>query len=278
MEIFLYKRFNDDINDYPGPECIYFPRPYYNYTAIISYAKNIFGGFSIGVSLKTHAYKTEINNSEIKEAESNNPILADVGILYHSDGLINNASAKDEVNLGASLMNYGTDYKVKGYAWIHGEQKNVVAKLPRMLKLGFTYQINIIDFSPPDFLKFTFTGEYDRVLNKYNYGNFPQIDYYGYNFYEKDIQKDVWKAGIESTVMDILALRVGGVSYSFYNYYAEEGKVNLRYGLGVNLPSELIGINYPISLCFDYAVMQTKDKDNSLDALNFSISYDNPFF
>ncbi len=278
---FLYKHSTNNIFEVGEGFSKLTPR--YDYTAVISYAKNIFNNFSFGINLKTFAYKTNINNKYYKEAESNNPILFDIGVLYSADGLIDNPYIKDKVSAGTSLTNFGTDYKVKDFIYINNEQISTLTKLPRLLKLGFAYQLNISSFSKSNFLKLLFTGEYSNLINNYNYAHVSSescIYYSSYHLSSKNnkSQKDFWGAGFEATVMDILSLRIGGTAYPFYNYYGFKGDFSLRYGAGINLPFSLIADNFPLHICFDYAVMITKDKDNSLDAFNVSINYENPFF
>ncbi|RJP65716.1 MAG: hypothetical protein C4539_12835 [Ignavibacteriales bacterium] len=256
------KRVRDDYHSFIGAECVIYPKQFFNYTAILSYAKNIFQNFTVGVNLKTHSYKTELNNNPLNNTETNNPILFDIGVLYRANGFINSSDVKDKYNLGASLLNYGTDYKVKVHSIESSGQNYVITKLPRLLKLGFAYEIDVKSKTETELFGFVFTGEYDYLLNSYR----------------PDSQKDFWGAGFEATVMDILSLRIGGTAYPFYNYYGFKGDFSLRYGAGINLPFSLIADNFPLHICFDYAVMITKDKDNSLDAFNVSINYENPFF
>lgn len=273
---FIYKYSKNKVGLPPGIECPIFEfNNYHDYIVMISYANNLIKDLSIGFNVKTYSNKTEPNKINYIEAESNNPILFDIGVLYQADGFINSSGINDKYNLGASLLNYGTDYKEKVHSYVSSKQDYIITKLPRLLKLAFAYQLNISSFSKSNFLKLLFTGEYSNLLNSY---------YYSYNtlfyIYRKNVtsQKDFWGAGFEATVMDILSLRIGGTAYPFDNYYGFKGDFGLRYGAGINLPFSLIVDNFPLHICFDYAVMITKDKDNPLDAFNLSMNYENPFF
>ncbi len=273
----LYKRFNDDLNNYPGPEHLSNPLPFYNYTVSISYAFNIMQNLALGINLKTHFYKSNFNNLYMKDAESNHPILADIGILYHSDGLINFPVFKDKISWGTSISNFGTDFKPERIVYAHQEQKSFISKLPRTFNIGFSYQLNIISFQQPDFLKFIFNGEFDYLLNNYDYENFPKIESYGYEDV-RDIKRDTWKFGLEGSVMNLLFLRIGSIVYPFESFFSEKDKAGLSYGIGANFPFVLVGINYPVSISFDYAIIQTRVKNKSFDAFSISLNYNNPLF
>jgi len=270
----LYKRFKDIL--YLVGDGLYINGRYHNSTLNISYANTICENLSYGINIKTFSYKTELNDINLKEGESNNPLLFDFGLLYSPEGLINHPSINDEINFGASLVNFGTDFKVKRYTDANRQQNSVVVNLPRLAKVGLTYNLNIVAFAQPEFLQFTFTGEYNLLLNNFRFYN--QMDYEEMNSSGDGFKMNFWKLGIETTIMNVLSLRIGGISYSSSNYAVKEGNLNLRYGLGVDLPLILIGINYPVNLIFDYALIQTEDKDNSLNAFNFSLRYNNPLF
>ncbi len=273
----LYKRFNDDLNNYPGPEHLSSPLPFYNYTASISYAFNITQNLALGINLKTHVYKSNFNNHYMKDAESNYPILVDIGLLYQTNGLLNHTEIKDKLYLGASVTNFGTDFKPERIVPIHQVQYGIVSKLPRTFNIGFSYQLNVISFQQPDFLKFIFNGEFDYLLNNYDYENFPKIESYGYEDV-RDIKRDTWKFGLEGSVMNLFFFRIGSIIYPFESLFSEKDKAGLRYGIGVNFPFVLICINYPVSISFDYAIIQTIVKNKSFDAFSISLNYNNPLF
>lgn len=245
-------------------------KPYY-YTAIISYANNICDNFTIGINLKTHGFITNLISSTYPETESNNPIIADLGVLYNINGFINQTDLRDKLNLGASLTNYGTNYKTSGsnFSGVGGQESRIV-KLPRLLKLGFAYELNVLSNSQSNLFRFVFTGEYNNLLNDF--------------YYYSDSQRDYWGFGMESSFMDILSLRLGGVANPFSSIYGEKGILNMRYGFGINLPFELLGCKYPLSISFDYAVIPINhinylnNQRRNLDAFNISICYNNPLF
>lgn len=268
----LYKRFNNEeienIMVEDKARIVTTAEPYF-YTAIISYSNNIFDGLSVGINVKTFGYKLNVTKGQAEEGESNTPVVADFGVLYNMNGFINTDNIKDKLNFGTSLTNYGTDYRTsQSYSLTIPSTEKHLEKLPRMLKLGFAYELNIKNASQEGLFKFVLAGEYDNLLNKYSHYS--------------DAQKDYWKVGMEGTLMDILSLRLGGLANPYTSIYGDKGVLSLKYGLGINFPFELIGINYPVSLSFDYAVMpltnfETNNKKN-LDAFNLSVSYNNQLF
>ncbi|RJP65715.1 MAG: hypothetical protein C4539_12830 [Ignavibacteriales bacterium] len=245
-------------------------KPYY-YSFIISYTNNILDNLTVGINLKTLGYNLNIVQGTAEEGNCNTPIIADLGLLYHMNGFINQDKVKDKLNIGASLTNYGTDYR-PGHSSleIYYLGNTPLEKLPRMLKLGFAYQLEVRNDSYDNLFRFVITGEYDNLLNKFSHYT--------------DSQKDYWGVGFEGTFLDILSLRLGGVAIPTNSIFGEKGVLTTRYGAGVNLPLKLVGVKLPVSLSFDYAVIpihQTNiisNKKKNLDAFNISVSYNNPLF
>jgi len=270
----LYKRFDNSerkvtlLNE--GVLDVASVKPYY-YSVIISYANNILDYLTVGINLKTLGYKLNVTQSTAEEGKGNTPIVADFGLLYHMNGFVNQDNVKDKLNIGTSLTNFGTDYRsTQSPLEINNLEETHLEKLPRMLKLGFAYQLEVSNESNANLFRFVITGEYDNLLNKYSHYS--------------DSQKDYWGVGFEGTFLDILSLRLGGVALPYSSIFGEKGALTTRYGAGINFPFKLIGVTLPVSLLFDYAVIPVQHSNylsnnkKNLDAFNISVSYNNPLF
>jgi len=235
------------------------------YTAVLSYANNITENLSAGMNVKIHGFSADIVKGDYTINEGNTPVIFDFGLLYRMNGFINQPYAKDDVHFGASVTNYGTDYKPDnfGYAGVGRVVSNVV-KIPRLLKLGFAYKLDVKSNNETELFNFLFTGEYNYLLNSYR----------------QDSEKDFWGVGMQTSFFNILFLRMGGVANPYTSIYGNKGVLSIRYGFGINFPFELIGFKYPVSLAFDYAVIPLSEVDyffnkqkKNLDAFNISVNF-----
>jgi len=263
---FVYKRYDLGelwVTSPESPDAIATMKANY-YTAILSYANNITDNLTVGINVKTHGFSADVTKGEYTINEGNTPIIFDAGLLYQINGFINQTEAKDNINFGASLTNYGTDYKPDnfGYAGVGQVVSNIV-KVPRLLKLGFAYELNVKNSSQTELFNFICTAEYDCLLNSYR----------------SDSQKDFWGVGMEATFLNILSLRMGGVANPYTSIYGNKGVLSIRYGFGINFPLELIGVKPPVSIAFDYAVIPLNEidyfldlKKKNLDAFNISVN------
>jgi hypothetical protein len=261
---FTYKRFDMgeiriSTTDHPDGEATM--KANY-YTAVLSYANNITENLTAGMNVKLHGFSADVVKGDYTVNEGNTPVVFDFGLLYRMDGFITQPYTKDNVHFGTSLTNYGTDYKPerfgnKGFAF------NNIVKVPRYLKLGFAYELNVKSKTEAELFHFLLTSEYDYLLNSYL----------------QDSEKDSWGVGMEAAFFNILSLRMGGVANPYSSIYGNKGVLSFRYGFGINFPLELIGVKPPISIAFDYAVIPLNEVDyffnkqkKNLDAFNISVN------
>lgn len=180
--------------------------------------------------------------------------MADAGLLYAIDGPIQKAGIGDKIYFGTVLQNYGTDYIIKN------SNTEYYDKVPRYFKLGMCYTLNIED-DETSLFRFVFTAEYKNNVNRPGY------------------LKDYWGMGFESTFFDMLSLRMGGITRPHSSIYGQRGNMAMRYGAGLNIPFRKLGLNSPLSLAFDYAVIPlfivdyySQEKHN-LSAFNLYLKY-----
>jgi hypothetical protein len=254
-----YKRFNSGEESISSSDLSVVGRGRsYDHTFILTYAKNITGNLSIGANLKAYTSFITITRGNPSLPETNTPLLVDLGFIYHTNRISKQDFIKDQIRFGASVENFGTDYKQTYH------QQETYIELPRFLKLGFAYEIGLPKSDTTNYFKFIFTGQYKYLLNG------PE---------SIDSRRDYWGTGFEANFYDILSLRIGGIAYPYTSIYGDKGVFNLRYGLGLALPFQLIGVRLPASLTFDYAVIPMKSisfysepKKKNLDAFNFQFN------
>lgn len=236
-----------------------------NKTFMLSYSGSLLNNFFVGGSLKLFSRSLSATGID-SSVTSNNAFLFDAGILYQTKGIFAGVNTKDKFNAGASLQNFGTNYKEE-YRFIYTE--TTTQKLPRFLRMGFAYQVStIVGQKLQANVDLLLTGEYKRLLNP---GDLERNDI------------NYWSAGIEATLFKIVSLRLGGVTSPENNILWDKGKFNLRYGIGLNFPVGVVGFGHPVFVKFDYAVIPINktpfDKSqNSMYAFGVSLVIANSFY
>lgn len=209
----------------------------FNYTAALSYSYPIFDDLHFGVSLKMIDHGREHIQGETPKLTAKPAFLMDFGLLHSLPKLFYSGIIKDQLNLGLSLQNFGTkldiEDKLKSFYFWH------MYKIPRFLRMGYSYSVNISSSEDRSLFEFMTTGEYKKLLN-------PGI-------WEKG-DTDFWGAGFEATFYEIISVRMGGHIYPDDLIIAEKEKPMFRFGAGLNLSGSLLGIDYPISVKVDYAL------------------------
>ncbi|MBU1299974.1 MAG: hypothetical protein KKG06_06350 [Bacteroidetes bacterium] len=242
----------------------------YNHTFTLGYSNYLSDDFAIGVNLKTFTEVVKLvgDPGSLKPPKTNVPIILDLGFIYKLRGFIEEDFAYDQITVGTSLQNYGTDYRT---TWIFsGDTENqYYIKLPRFFRIGFAYNLSLIKNAESNYFNFLASFEYRNVLNKKGQSTF-------------------WGIGFQSTFLDILSLRMGGIMNPFSSIYGEEKVFTIRYGVGVNLPLKLIGINYPMKIGFNYTLIPLKNytdywyfiknQKKNLTSFELNLSYDGVFF
>lgn len=236
-------------------------------------AKDLFDNFTVGFGLKFFDSKTASTPPGLEDFESNTPALIDFGILYKVKELVNTSMYKDKLSFGLSVQNFGTELEEVNLSSPDIVLKNELAKYVR---IGFAYETKmILGERTHTNVDITITGEYYRLLNP-GAGEEADVDY--------------WGTGTELKLFNIIALRAGVVVPPTQSVLHERGKLNWRYGAGLNYPFNVWGL--PLSIYFDYAYIPIPSDDleinyfndssskvrSNLYAFSFSISYNGRFF
>jgi len=238
-----------------------------NRTYQLSVAKILATNLFLGASLKifNHSKNGEGNQSNI---ESNNAYLIDFGLRYTI--VIGSISGfYHALNLGATIQNLGTEYKEKDSFF--SDQYKVI-RLPRYFKIGFAYNLQLKNSSGNNDVEITLTGQYKNLLNPLS-NESSDVDY--------------WGAGLEILIKNIFAARVGFVQIPEHWIFYERAKPIFRYGFGLVIPFEKLGIRIPLMASIDYSFIPINSSstmvdgsasNNMLHAIGFTLRYKNVFF
>lgn len=219
-----------------------------NQTLSISFSGSLSENLTLGVSVKAFGHSRTSSIGSATGLDSKSAFLLDIGALY-SIGLSDkeNKSAFN-LNLGAAFQNFGTDYKEKDD--IFGNDYYFV-RLPRYLKLGFSFNSQIKNASGLNDIEATLTGQYKWLTNP-SKSERTTVDY--------------WGGGTEFTIKEIFVARAGFFQTPEYVVLYERAKPLFRYGFGVKIPLQKIGINLPFVLLADYSFIPINDV--SLSTMN----------
>ncbi len=217
------------------------------------FAKNLFDNLTIGFGLKFFNSSTTSSSIESGNTVSNTPTLIDLGILYEIKELVNSPTYKDKLSFGLSVQNFGTEMEETNSAYPDVVMKN---ELTKFVRVGFAYETKmVIGEKIRVNTDFTITGEYYRLLNPGS-GEESNVDY--------------WGTGAELKLFNIIAFRAGVVVQPTQSILYERGKLNWRYGAGLNYPFNVWGL--PLSIYFDYAYIPIPSDDLEINYFNDSSS------
>lgn len=211
----------------------------FNYTFYtINYSRHVIYGFYAGANLN-------IINSHIPGYESHRGYILPENVTAASVdiGAIKtfNLTGKSfrgllhEINLGASVTNVSFTVLQSFF----GRQN-----LPVLLRVGGAYNVRFYNFMPTD---------NEKGVPGFTY----KLNLLVHLEMEKELRydnHDIYKAGAEATIYEILSLRGGFYS----NWYSGGYKYNyFTYGAGINIPiNKLTHGDYPFGISIDYANMK----------------------
>ena len=236
-----------------------------NRTIILTYSNHIMDDLTFAVNIKLFNRSLKSVGSAY-QVSSSNTILFDFGLLYQLKGFLNKDDAKDKLNIGLSLQNFGADY-TEEYKYLFRETVN--RRLPRYLRTGFAYELDLIlGEKTRTNVDLLFIGEYKNFINP--------------TALEK-LDVDYWGCGIEALLLKIISLRIGGVKSPENSILFDKNKFQWRYGVGLQFPIAVLGLSHPMILKFDYALIPInkttlENSRNSLNAFGVSLSYNKNLF
>lgn len=238
----------------------------YDHTYGIDCAKEIIPNLSVGIVFKTYD-NVEDQIITIRPLNfpktTSHPYLIDLGLLYRLPILSKSENFTDQLSLGLSFQNFGTDYRIN----------EKYQRIPHYGRMGFSYTF-VVEKKNEESLtpfRYTLTGQYCNHLNAWKTMR-DAIDY--------------WGTGMEATFYEIISLRIGGYAWPYTNVYGIKGNPSFRYGFGINAPLRKFGVETPLVATFDYALIplsyasywfSTNPKKN-LTAFSFELRYEEDLF
>jgi len=207
----------------------------YDHTITLSYANNITTHLSLGVNVKFFKQVFDYQNFDNYYYESKYAIVGDLGLLYYFKGFIQQELLKDKIYLGLSIQNFGGKHKHKTSSMDDYDETTI----PKYLRIGFCYELlnSLNEESRP--FQLLLSCEYRNHLN-------PP--------YQRDKSKANYGGmGIEITFYNLVSFRMGGIYLPSSSIYGDEKSMNIRYGVGLNVPLEKISVNIPFSIAFNYS-------------------------
>ena len=242
-----------------------------NQTLSLSFSGPLAENLTLGASIKAFGHSRTSSFGSATGLDSKSAFLLDIGALYSIGFNDKETRFAYNLNLGATFQNFGTDYKEKDD--IFGSNYRLV-HLPRYLKFGFAFNTQIRSASGSNDVEAIFTGQYKWLTN-------PQ---------RKEINDvDYWGGGAEFTIKEIFVARAGFFQTPEDVVLYERAKPLFRYGFGVKIPLQKIGINLPFVLLADYSFIPINDVSLStmngqsdskklLRAIGISLQYGSPLF
>ena len=189
-----------------------------SYATGVSYASKLTTNLFAGITVKRVSSKIE--------QLSAHAFVADIGLLYRIDNVLNTQTVQGQVHLGASLSNVGQ--KIEFFAG-QGEP------LPRFLRIGFAFDLNSKSRINTGLRRFgvLLSFEYQNLLNEQENENIWE-----------------WGAGAEFRIIEILSLRIGyheRLPKTKQTFIGKTLDTGMTYGAGLNIPIP------PLTLQFDFA-------------------------
>lgn len=236
----------------------------FNYVGALSYALKISDPIALGVTGKFYDLGYDWIWGGSSASKTTPAYLFDVGILYRSSVLSSSERIFDQLRIGTSLENFGTDLKNK-------TPPLESARMPRYWRFGFSWLFTIKKDNGFEFLHLVLNGEYRKELNPDEY---------------EELHTDFWGIGAEFRLLTIVAVRIGEEIQPYDNVFGKAGQWNMRYGIGIKLSPQQFGYQLPVFVSFDYAVIPLYDANfyfgplqrNQIKAFTVALSYELPLF
>lgn len=238
-----------------------------NRTYQLSLAKMIFKNLFIGGSIKIFNH-SKSGEKFFGTIESNNAYLFDLGFRYNIS-LGNSTRLQHELNIGTAIQNLGTDYEEKNSLF---SDNYYLVRLPRFFKIGFAYNLTFKNDAGISELEANITGQYKNLINPFD-DNKNDVDY--------------WGTGLEVLIKNIFYVRIGYIQLPEHWAFYERAKPIFRYGFGLTIPFEKLGVRIPLIVSVDYSFIpinsnpgmdESSSGNNMLHAIGLSVRFKNVFF
>ena len=208
--------------------------PVYDYDVALGFARSFSRSFSAGIAVKYF----DRNNQRFLGITTTPAWLFDGGIIYSFRDFHDQRVLRDKINLGLSIQNIGTKYKIHYAANEYRGPLESSEILPQYLRFGVSYTFNAFQSEESGIVPLagSITGEWRIQLSP---GAYSGEDFEG--------------CGAELTFYEILTIRGGRIWYPYRDVYSDPGAPSpFRYGAGITIPLERIGLSVPFSFSAHY--------------------------
>ncbi len=241
-----------------------------DYVLGLTAARSLIHGLDVGLAIKTFRIVTDVSSGDPPTFNSNTPLLLDIGLIYSYSNVLAENSGNFTLSAGASLQNFGTDFRPEASASGGLMPSQSVLKLPRYLRCGFAFSTTISPSTEAGLVPFALlvSGEYRNFLNG-----------------PVDNERSFWGVGGEVTLFEMITGRIGGYIQPYRSIYGDRGDPYLRLGLGIALPLARFNVDSPLVFTFDYGLIPLNTRipffyveNTALHVFSIGVRYDNPIF
>jgi hypothetical protein len=224
---------------------------WYDRTLGIAWGSSFGAHVRVGVAAKQFDEKfprvsgtTPPGTGMIIPKETTPSYVIDLGLLCTTGTLLGGEEISDDFSVGVALQGFGTPYRLRydpaPYPYYYAYWRANIQPLDRNLRIGFAYRLSIKGTTSESLQPFSTTlmSEFRQVLNSRYYGG------------------SYWGFGLETSILEVLNLRVGGLAQPTDGPYGHQNTLKERYGIGLHIPLARLGDWLPaLTLEGDYAWM-----------------------
>jgi hypothetical protein len=239
----------------------------YSYDIALGYAHRFPGGFAVGISAKRYDFRETVtgpSSGAIPTWTGTPAYLFDIGFTYTLPRLHSQATVEDSISLGMAYQNIGETWKAEYHlppGWLSANQPFQEFQLNEYFRAGLSYALRLRPSDPGAVSPFVavISGEFRSLQGPVSsgVGSAPAyiplgggLSYHGTSY---------WGVGLECTVFEFVSVRGGATFKPYTDVEAERDRPSFRYGGGIRLPLQRIGIDIPLTASFQYAVITVSE-------------------
>ena len=236
----------------------------YSHDVAVGYAYRLAVGLALGAAAKYYDFVESISgplNGGMPPWTSTPAYLFDFGITYTLPRLHSQEAVEDSITVGLSYQNVGSRWKIaypqSAYqgALMEYDQNTEEVQLPEYFRIGVSYAMRI---QPPEKgglspFAALLTAEFRSLQNP------VQTGYEIYWPSPVSPETSYWGFGLECTVFEFLSLRGGAAFRPFESMEGDRDRPSFRYGAGIHIPVQRIGVDIPLTASIQYTVVPAVD-------------------
>lgn len=200
--------------------------------------------WDVGFAAKMFNYSLSITRGNGYSLSTTPAWLFDAGVIYRLPGNIDALHMARLFSAGISLQNLGTKLKSSSTLQTSTGPRSVSGEMniPLYIRMGVSFGLSQLTASESDLVPFTLllTAELRSLLN----GGSGQSS-----------ASNFWGVGLDTKMYEILSVRLGLYIPPYSSIYGMDGTPALRYGIGLDLPFERLGLGAPLAVLAEYAAI-----------------------